>query len=132
MDAARLARLAAVTAAVLWGAKALAIWVAGGLDKSPLEGPLFLLGLAAALTAGGAIGAALTSARPTGLRVAAAVAGVVAGAVVGALADVLSRAVLPDSTGWVEAEAGLWLSALVLVAVAFVVLPRRQVPDGTA
>ncbi|MFP5218240.1 MAG: hypothetical protein ACLGIG_00680 [Actinomycetes bacterium] len=132
MDAARLARAAAVAAVVLWGAKAIAIWVAGGLDESPLEGPLFFLGLLAAVTAGGAIGAALTHGRATGVRVAAAVAGVLAGAALGALADALSRAVLPDSTGWVQAEAGLWLSALVLVAVAFLVLPRRRAPDGPA
>ena len=35
-----------VGAVVAWGVKALVIGLAGGLDKSPLEGPLFILGLA--------------------------------------------------------------------------------------
>ena len=41
----RIAQLAATAAAVFWTAKATAIGIAGGLDKSPLESPLFIAGL---------------------------------------------------------------------------------------
>ena len=55
MTASRFAVLAAVASAVAWGLKAVAIGIAGGLDESPLESPLFVLGLVvrASLFAGG-------------------------------------------------------------------------------
>jgi hypothetical protein len=47
--------LAAVAA---WGIKAVAIGVAGGLEKSPFEGPLFRIGLLALVVAFAAAGVA--------------------------------------------------------------------------
>jgi hypothetical protein len=54
---------AAVAAALLWTAKAIAIWTAGGLDESPLESPLFVLGLLAIVIAYIALGVAAARGR---------------------------------------------------------------------
>ena len=51
MSASRLAVLAAIASVVAWRLKAVAIAIAGGLDKSPLESPLFVLGLVAIVVA---------------------------------------------------------------------------------
>ena len=130
MDAARLARTAAVATVVVWGVKALAIWAAGGLEKSPLEGPLFFLGLLAALVTGAAFGAALTAGRPTWLRAAAGVAGVIGALLLVSAGDALSGAVVPDSAGWVQEEAGLWLAALLLLVLTAVALRPRPAADA--
>ena len=128
MDAARLARTAAVATVVIWGLKALAIWAAGGLGESPFEGPLFFLGLLALLVTGASLGVALTRGRPTPVRVGAGVVGLLAAGAVGSLADAVAGAVVPESAGWVEAEAGLWLTALVFLALAFLLLRPRPAP----
>ncbi len=51
MNLTRSAYVAALATVALWTAKAIAIAVAGGLGKSPLESPLFLLGLLACVVA---------------------------------------------------------------------------------
>ena len=51
MTANRVAAIAAVCAAVSWAVKAIAIWIAGGLDKTPLEDILFWLGFGAMVVA---------------------------------------------------------------------------------
>ena len=118
MPARRLAAVAAVAAVVLWLVKALAIWNAGGLDESSLESPLFVAGLLALVVAAAAFGAALTERRPLAVRAAAAAAGVVAGTALTVLIqNAIVKPLLPESTGWVEEEAGLWVSAALVAAV---------------
>jgi hypothetical protein len=125
MTASRIALVAAVTSAVMWALKGVAIGVAGGLDRSPWEGPLFILGLLAHVIALGALGAAITSGRSLPLRALAAAAGVAAGYVLSMLAAALAAGIMPASTGWVRSEAGLWLAALLAVAVTAVWYARR-------
>lgn len=122
--------VAAATAVVAWGLKAVAIGVAGGLDKSPFEGPLFFLGLAAIAVAFGALGVAVVGRRPVAAKVAGAVLGVVLGVSVAMAADTAAGAVVPDSAGWVQEEAGLWLGALVALAVT-AYWYRRSASDRT-
>jgi hypothetical protein len=98
--------------------KALAIWNAGGLDESSLESPLFAGGLLALVVATAAFGAAVTEGRPFVVRAAAAAAGVVAGAALTILVqNAVVKPLLPESTGWVEEEAGLWVAAALVAAV---------------
>lgn len=117
MTASRLAVLAAVTSVVAWGLKAVAIGVAGGLDQSPLEGPLYLLGLVAIVVAFASLGVAVAADRSVTFKVIGAVVGVLIGFTLSMLASVIAAAVIPDSAGWVQAEAGLWFSALLALAV---------------
>lgn len=131
MDAGRVSLVAAAAAVVIWAGKAIAIWIAGGLDESALEGPLFGLGLLAALVAGGALGVALTVGRRDFVRVAAGAAGVVGTLLLVMLLSALSDALMPDSTGWVRTEAGLWVAGLGLLTLA-VLLPRRRRADPPA
>ena len=126
----RIAAAAAVAAALLWGAKAVAIWIAGGLDESPVESPLFVLGLLAIVIAYIALGVAAARGRSRLVATLAGVGGFVVGVAVALVADALAGAVLPDSAGWVQEEGGLWLSAAltVIVAVGWLLLrePGRE------
>lgn len=118
VTARRLAAVAAVAAVVLWLLKALAIWSAGGLDESSLESPLFVAGLLALLIAAAAFGAAVTERRPLAVRAAAAAVAMIAGAALSILIqNAIVKPLLPESTGWVEEEAGLWVSAGLVAAV---------------
>ncbi|HZI97553.1 MAG TPA: hypothetical protein VFD41_08520 [Actinomycetales bacterium] len=101
MTAASAALAASTTGLVAWLVKAVAIGIAGGLDRSPLEGPLFLLGL---------------------------LAGAVAAPIVMIAVQTVVVAVLPASVGWVEHEAGLWLAAGAFVVAALVVHRARVSP----
>jgi hypothetical protein len=126
VSARRLAPIAAVAAVVLWLAKALAIWSAGGLDKSSLESPLFVAGLVALVVASAAFGAALTEGRTPAVRVVAAAAVSVATAALSILIqNGIVKPLLPESTGWVEEEAGLWVSAALVAAVVVWWTTRR-------
>jgi mannitol-specific phosphotransferase system IIBC component len=128
----RVAAIAAVAALVLWLVKALAIWNAGGLDKSSLESPLFVAGLVALIVASAAFGAAVTEGRPLAIRAAAAAAGVIVGAALTILIqNMIVKPLLPESTGWVEEEAGLWVSAALVAAVVLWWNARRG-PGVTA
>ena len=117
MTASRLAVLAAITALVAWGLKAVAIWVAGGLDESPVESPLFVLGLVAIVVAFASLGVAVAKERPVAFKVIGGVVGLVVGVALSMLMSFVAEAVIPDSAGWVQGEAGLWLSALLAVGV---------------
>lgn len=117
MSASRVAVLAALASVVAWGLKAVAIGVAGGLDESPLEGPLFVLGLIAIVVAFAALGVAVMAGRSVVLQVVAAVVGVLLGLALTTLASVVADSAIPDAAGWVQAEAGLWFSALVALGV---------------
>lgn len=126
MDARRIAALAAVGAVIAWAAKAVAIWVAGGLDESPLEGPLFVVGFLCLLIAFGAVGVALTRGRSTGLRVLGAVAALVVGLVLFVLVESLVGSLVPDDAGWVQEEAGLWVVSVATAAVLLAWLARSR------
>lgn len=133
MSARRLAAIAAVAALVLWLLKALAIWSAGGLDESSLESPLFVAGLLAIVVALAAFGAAVMEGRSLAVRAAAAAAGVVAGVALSILIqNVIVKSLLPESTGWVEEEAGLWVSAALVAAVVLWWNSRRGPDIGVA
>ena len=125
MSAARISVIAAITAVAAWGTKGVVIAIAGGLDKSPLESPLFIVGLVASVVAAGAFGVALAARRPAWLRALAGIIAVVIGAGTVLVVQTLVKAVLPD-TGWVEEEAGLWASALLTAAVIIFSLQRRE------
>ena len=69
MTAAKVATYATIGAVVAWAVKAVAIGVAGGLNQSPAEGPLFFLGMILFLVGVVAIGLAITAGRSVGARV---------------------------------------------------------------
>lgn len=121
MNSSRIALLAALAAVVCWTLKAVAIGVAGGLDKSPFEGPLFLAGLVCFVGAAAALGVALTRGRPGWLR---AVTGVVVAPVVGIgftlVIDALVGAMQPASPlrHWVWSEVNLWVIAIAVLGLA--------------
>jgi hypothetical protein len=126
VSAARVSIVAAITAVAAWGMKGVAIALAGGLDKSALESPLFIVGLVAIIVAAGAFGAALATRRPAWLRALAVIVAVALAAVVALGVQTLIKALLPDSAGWVEEEAGLWVSASLTAAVIVVWLQGRE------
>lgn len=123
-----MAVLAALASVVAWGLKAVAIGVAGGLDESPLESPLFVLGLVAIVVAFASLGVAVARERAVAFKVLGGVVGVLIGFGLSMLASVVAAAVIPDSAGWVQAEAGLWFSALLALGVTASWQTRR----GTA
>ena len=125
MTASRLAVLAAAASVVAWGLKAVAIGVAGGLDQSPFEGPLYLLGLVSIVVAFAALGVAVAGERAVIVKVIGAVVGVLVGFALSMLASVAATAIIPDSAGWVQAEAGLWFSALFALGVTVYWRSRR-------
>lgn len=118
MPALRIARLAAVAALVAWLLKAVAIGVAGGLDQSPLEGPLFLVGLLLFVTAVVAFAVAVTAGRPIAVRVGSVAVAVVASLVLTA-SLVAVGGLLPESAGWVRSELNLWVVSTLIVVLAF-------------
>jgi hypothetical protein len=133
VNSARVAGAAAIGAVVAWGVKALAIWNAGGLDKSRFESPLFVLGLILITLAYAALGLAVTARRSLWLRIVGPVAGIVIGTgLVLVVEDVISGLV-PDSAGWVQEEAGLWVGSALTAALALgwlVSRERRHVGDA--
>lgn len=128
MNSSRIAVIAATAAALAWGAKAVAIGLAGGLDRSPAEGPLFLLGLVLAVVALVAVTLTATRARPTWQRVAAVPAslgGLVVTVVV--LAEAVNAVATSDHWAWYELN--LWIFAAVLLGLALR-LDRRPAARG--
>ena len=125
MTAARIAWYGAVAAAIVWALKALAIWIAGGLNKTGLEDVGWIVGTLLFLATWAALGVAFASGRAIWLRVVAAVAGLVVGLIVFLVLDGAADG-LPDSAGWVQEEAGLWAAALVTIAVAWARLHRGR------
>ena len=116
--------MAAVGCVVVWALKAIAIAVAGGLDKSPAESPLFMLGFILFVIAWVAFGVALTAGRGTAIQVAGAVGGLIVGGLLFVLVEDPVGRLVPDSAGWVKEEAGLWVIS-VLTAVAVLAWSRR-------
>lgn len=121
----RLAAAAATGAVVAWGLKALAIGVAGGLDRSPLEGPLFLVGFLLLVLAFVAAGVALPDGA-TWRRVIAGGIAVVAGIAFFVLVETGVGALVPASAGWVKEEAGLWVVSVLTAALLVVRRLRRN------
>lgn len=128
MRASRVAVLAAVACVGAWGLKAVAIGVAGGLDRSPFEGPLFALGLIAIVVAFVSLGVAVARGRRVAIKALGGLAGAVTGLVLSALASTVACAVVPDSAGWVQAEAGLWFSALLALGATLWWATMRDSP----
>jgi hypothetical protein len=113
---------------VAWGLKALAISAAGGLGLSPVEDPLFILGLVAIVVSFASLGVAVAHGRSRAAQVAGAVVGLVIGVALSALASAVAAAVIPESAGWVQGEAGLWFSAALALVATVVWRSRGRVP----
>lgn len=127
MKAGRIALTAAIATVVFWGFKALAIWSAGGLDRSALEGPLFALGLLSLIFAFAALGVHVARSRPVWQRVVGAVAAVVIGVLVFLVVEEAAGSLVADSAGWVKEEVGLWVAGiLVLVLAVLLTRPRSE------
>ncbi|MPZ61274.1 MAG: hypothetical protein GEU93_08255 [Propionibacteriales bacterium] len=125
MKALDVAVAAAVGAVAAWGLKAVAIGVAGGLDESPLEAPLFFVGLVATVVAYVAAGVAAVGGRPIWKPILGGVAGIVVGLGVLMLIENGVGSLVPESAGWVKEEAGLWAVSL-LTAGALLGWRRRR------
>ncbi len=125
MSAAKVATYATIGAVVVWALKALAIGIAGGLDKSPVEGPLFFIGFLLFVTGVIAIGLALTAGRSVAVRVGGLVATVAVLFVVWLAVDTIVASLAPeDDPHWVWAELQLWIIAVV-TAVGWQLWLRR-------
>ena len=118
--------MAAIGAVAAWVLKAIAIAVAGGLDQSPLEGPLFFLGLVLICVAFVAAGLAAAAGRDTGMRVLGGVGGLVGGLLLFILVESAVGAAVPDSAGWVKEEAGLWVASVLTAGFMLSWWRRRQ------
>jgi hypothetical protein len=118
MNLNRLAVTASVVTTVLWTAKAIAIGIAGGLGRSPAEGPLFFLGFLAFIAATVLTGMALARRRTRAGYALAAVVAVVVAVVYGALEGALISALQPRHPGWVWGELNLWVLMSTVLAVA--------------
>ena len=114
MNTTRIAVIAAASAVVAWALKAVAIGVAGGLDKSPFEGPLFLVGLVSFVVAVCAIAVSAVSRHGRLARVGAVLASVAGTVVVTALIGLLIDA-LVASDHWAWYELNLWVISLGLL-----------------
>lgn len=126
MTALRVATLAAVAAALTWALRAVVIAVAGGLDRSPLEGPLFLLGMLLLALAAVAAGLAGTRGRVPVVRAAGVVGSVLVGIVAFWIVESAVGALVPASAGWVREEAGLWAVSLFAAAGLGAWLTREE------
>ena len=120
MEISRIAVISALISIGAWTAKSVAIGLAGGLDRSPLEGPLFLLGLASFVATVVLLALALTTGRPLALRVLAVLVGVVTAIGFSVATDVLLSAVRPPDPSWVWSEVNLWVGAAALLALVLV------------
>lgn len=128
MNSSRIAVIAASAAAVLWAAKATAIGVAGGLDKSPLESPLFIAGLLSFLVGVVALGLTLARRARAPVRVLAGIGALGVGFVYAvALSMGIDALVEPtDARHWAWAELGLWIGGLTLLAAAWSTATRAR------
>lgn len=121
MHTSRIAIIAAATTVAAWIAKDIAIGVAGGLGRSPLEAPLFYLGFAASIVAVVALALHLTRSRRPVVRV-GAVLGAIVGMIVFVVAVNLALApFIPPAPHWVWGEVNLWITAAVLLIATLLV-----------
>lgn len=126
MSAAWIALLAAIATIVCWTAKAVAIGAAGGLGRSTLESPLFVLGTACYVTCCAALGFAL-SRGATRVRSVWAIGAAVLGITGIVAVEAALFALEPDPhRPWIWDEASLWIVAAASFALAiFAGSPRR-------
>jgi hypothetical protein len=125
MNITRIAIAASVATVALWTAKTIAIALAGGLGRSPLEGPLFLLGLVSCVVAAVTTGIAVGRPRRTAGRIAWELAGFLVIALLGTAAGAVVTAVQPSSPGWVWGEINLWVMALAVLTISLSPMARR-------
>ena len=130
MTTRRIALILTSAATAAWSAKAVAIGIAGGLDRSPLEGPLFLLGLACCIAAAATTGLVLLDASSTTGRVVAGVAGVVGTILFVGLCGTIAARLQPANPGWAWGEVNLWAGMLGLLAANLLLVPRRHQSDS--
>ena len=133
MTAARVATYATIGAVVAWAIKALVIGLAGGLDKSPAEGPLFFLGMVLFLVGIVAIGLAVTAGRSVAARVLGVVGTVAVTLVAWIAIDTVIASMAPERDAhWVWAELQLWVIAVVVAVGWQFWLGRiaREVPQS--
>ena len=115
MNTTRISVMAATAAAVFWALKAVAIGTAGGLNKSPLEGPFFFLGLLCFVVAACSLALATVGRREWWAKV-ATVAGAVVAVAVFAVISGIAVDTLATTDHWVWGELSLWLASLALLA----------------
>jgi len=108
-----------------WAAKAISIDMAGGLDKSPFESPLFFAGLISYVIAVVSVGIILTHGRPAWLRAIAGLLAFIVGIGISQVAGAVATTLAPADPSWVWAEVELWVIAPLPLAVALLVA-RRQ------
>lgn len=130
MNSRRIALWAALAAAAAWTAKSVAIAAAGGLDRSPLEGPLFFLGLACFAVAVVSLGVAGAAGHPTRVRAAAGVGAFALGFALTLAVDAVVVALHAPGVErhWVWAELNLWVVATVGLTVAVALRRGRLSP----
>ena len=117
MNTTRIAVISAAAAVVAWAVKGVAIGLAGGLDKSPFEGPFFLLGLICFVVAVCSLALSVLGRREMWAR-AATVAGSLLAVVVGVVLSGFAVDTLATSDHWVWSEMSLWLVSLAVLAAA--------------
>lgn len=115
MNTTRISVLAATAAAAFWALKAVAIGTAGGLNKSPLEGPLFFLGLLCFVVAVCSLALAVVGGRRWWTRAAAVAGGVVTVALFAVISGIAVDT-LATTDHWVWGELTLWLASLAVLA----------------
>jgi ABC-type spermidine/putrescine transport system permease subunit II len=120
MKSSRIALIAAAAAVGCWTLKAIAIGMAGGLGKSPFEGPLFFAGLVSFVIAAVSLGVALTVRARTWQRIFAGVGAFGVGLVGFLVVDglVASMRGPEESAHWVWMELNLWIMGTVGLLVA--------------
>jgi len=116
-----------VGAFVAWVVKAVVIGLAGGLDQSPLEGPLFIVGLVLYVLGVAAIGFAVMAGRSIPLRILGAIGAVALGLLATLALDAIVAGMAPDDPHWVWSEAQLWIVSG-LTALAWFALRNRAAP----
>jgi hypothetical protein len=129
MNSSRIAFAAAIAAAVSWTLKSIAIGTAGGLGKSPFEGPFYFAGLAFFLIGSVALGVAITRRRPLWVRIiAGGVVVPVLGIGLAVVVDALVSSVYPVSPlrHWAWTEVNLWVIAAAVLALSLVVRARQE------
>lgn len=132
MKSTRIALFAAVAAVTFWTIKSVAIGVAGGLDKSPLEAPMFFCGLISFIVAVVSLGVALPAGSRTWVRVVGGVGAVVVGIAYTTVVDELVNAYRepgPDRH-WAWTETNLWVVSLTVLALAWALWLRQDRLDG--
>jgi hypothetical protein len=128
MRSTRIALVAAVAAVTSWSVKAFAIEMAGGLDKSSLEAPMFFGGLASFVVAVVSLGVALTRGSRTWIRVLGGIGGLAAGIVLTSIVDgaVNTFSEPGPERHWVWTEVNLWVVALTVLALTCALAARRE------